>query len=55
VIDDAAGEVERDVGLDGHEVEDDLSGEAGHVARLPRYHREEGGLARQHLSIASSA
>ncbi len=49
VVDDAAGEVERDVRLDGHEVEDDLPGEARHVARLPRYHREEGRLARQHL------
>jgi hypothetical protein len=49
VVDDAAGEVEGDVRLDGHEVEDDLPGEARHVARLPRYHCEEGRLARQHL------
>jgi hypothetical protein len=50
VVDDAASEVERDVRLDGHEVKDDLPGEARHVARLPRYHREEGRLARQHLN-----
>jgi hypothetical protein len=46
VIDDAAGQVERDVRLHGHQIEDDLAGEAGHVAAGTGGHSEEGWLAR---------
>ena len=49
VVDDAAGQVERDVRLDGHEVKDDLAREAGHMARGTRTYREEGRLSSQHL------
>ncbi len=49
VIDYAAGQVKRDVRLDGHQVKDNLSREACHVARCPRAHGKERRFTGQHL------
>ena len=46
---DAGGKMERDVRLYWHDVEDDLAGQAGHIARRFGAHREEGRLTGQNL------